>query len=60
MGRFYDHISEAINNTKNKQCMYLNNAIRKYGKDNFTCKLLYQKKEENKFMNNKKNVKLKY
>jgi hypothetical protein len=34
-GRFKDHISEAICNTKKKQCTYLNNAIRKYGKDVF-------------------------
>jgi len=35
-GRFKDHISEAINNTKKNQCVYLNNAIRKYGQDKFT------------------------
>ena len=29
-GRWKDHVSEAINNTKKKQCTYLNNAIRKY------------------------------
>lgn len=40
MGRFKDHISEALNNTKTKQCTYLNNAIRKYGKDQFKCELL--------------------
>ncbi len=34
-GRFNDHISEAINNTKKKQCTYLNNAIRKYGQEQF-------------------------
>jgi hypothetical protein len=34
-GRFRDHISEAINNTKRKQCTYLNNAIRNYGADAF-------------------------
>jgi hypothetical protein len=28
IGRFNDHISEAIHNTKKKQCTYLNNAIR--------------------------------
>lgn len=39
-GRFKDHISEAINNTKKNQCTYLNNAIRKYGKDNFIVELL--------------------
>lgn len=38
--RFASHISEAIINTKKKQCTYLNNAIRKYGKDNFCCKLI--------------------
>jgi group I intron endonuclease len=32
-GRFKDHLSEAICNTKKKQCWYLNNAIRKDGKD---------------------------
>ena len=31
---------KAINNTKKKQCMYPNNAIRKYGKDNFEVMLL--------------------
>jgi group I intron endonuclease len=35
IGRFKDHISEAINNTKRKQCSYLNNAIRKYGVEAF-------------------------
>lgn len=30
-GRFKDHISEATNNTKKKQCWYLNNSIRKDG-----------------------------
>lgn len=35
-GRFKDHISEALNNSKKNQCTYLNNAIRKYGKENFT------------------------
>ena len=39
-GRFKDHISEAINNTKKKQCTYLNNAIRKYGQDNFFVELI--------------------
>ena len=34
-GRFKDHISEAINNTKKNQCVYLNNSIRKYGQENF-------------------------
>jgi hypothetical protein len=40
-GRFRDHISEAICNTKKKQCRYLNNAIRYYGKEVFTVQLLY-------------------
>ena len=40
IGRFNDHISEALNNTKKKQCTYLNNSIRKYGKDIFTVKLI--------------------
>lgn len=39
-GRFNDHISEAINNTKKKQCTFLNNAIRKYGKENFEFSLI--------------------
>lgn len=38
--RFSGHISEAITNTKKKQCTYLNNGIRKYGKENFSCKLI--------------------
>lgn len=38
--RFKDHISEAINNTKNNQSLYLNNSIRKYGKDVFTVELI--------------------
>jgi len=40
LGRFKDHISEALNNTKKKQCSYLNNAIRKYGDDVFTVELI--------------------
>lgn len=40
LGRFNDHISEAICNTKKKQCAYLNNSIRKDGKDAFTVELL--------------------
>ena len=39
-GRFQDHISEALCNTKKKQCRYLNNAIRKYGKEAFQVSLL--------------------
>lgn len=40
VGRFNDHVSEAINNTKKKQCTYLNNAIRLYGRDSFEVELL--------------------
>lgn len=39
-GRFKDHISEAINNTKKKQCTFLNNAIRKDGSSSFTVQCL--------------------
>lgn len=39
-GRFSDHISEALCNTKKKQCLYLNNSIRKYELEDFTVKLL--------------------
>ena len=39
-GRFNDHISEATCNTKKKQCTYLNNAIRLYGKDAFSVSLI--------------------
>jgi hypothetical protein len=39
IGRFKDHISEAINNTKENQCTYLNNSIRKE-KDFFKVELL--------------------
>lgn len=39
LGRFKDHISEALNNTKKNQCKYLNNAIR-MSKDDFTVELL--------------------
>lgn len=41
-GRFKDHISEALCNTKKKQCSYLNNAIRKDGKESFTCSLILE------------------
>lgn len=40
LGRLKDHISEAINNTKKKQCSFLNNALRKYGSDAFSVKVL--------------------
>ena len=39
-GRFKDHISEALCNTKKKQCSYLNNSIRQYGKDTFKVELI--------------------
>lgn len=39
-GRFKDHISEAICNTKKKQCNYLNNSIRQYGKEAFKVELI--------------------
>jgi len=39
IGRFKDHISEALNNTKEKQCTYLNNSIRK-DKDLFKVELI--------------------
>lgn len=38
-GRFKDHLSEAINNTKTNQCRYLNNAIRLH-KEHFYCELI--------------------
>lgn len=40
IGRFKEHISEALCNTKSKQCNYLNNGIRKYGSDNFKVELI--------------------
>lgn len=39
-GRYKSHISEAITNTKQKQCMYLNNAIRKYTPKCFTVSVI--------------------
>jgi group I intron endonuclease len=39
-GRFKDHISEAVCNTKRKQCSFLNNAIRKYGPEAFSVEQL--------------------
>lgn len=41
--RFLDHVSEAYSQSeckKKKNCRYLNNAIRKYGKENFDVNLL--------------------
>jgi len=40
IGRLRDHISEAMNNTKKKQCTYLNNAIRLYGANTFSVRVL--------------------
>lgn len=40
VGRFKDHISEALCNNKAKQCRYLNNAIRKHGKDAFKVEMV--------------------
>lgn len=39
-GRFRQHCSDALNNTKKKQCTYLNNAIRKNGKDAFSVEVI--------------------
>jgi hypothetical protein len=39
-GRFRDHVSEALCNTKKKQCWYLNNAIRRDGAASFSVRLL--------------------
>jgi hypothetical protein len=41
MGRFKDHINECYSNKKNV-CNYLNSAIIKYGKENFTCEKLIE------------------
>lgn len=40
IGRFNDHMSEALCNSKKKQCTYLNNAVRSYGKEAFQVELL--------------------
>lgn len=42
VGRFKDHVSEAVCNTKRKQCWYLNSAIRKYGAEVFVVNVLEQ------------------
>jgi group I intron endonuclease len=47
IGRFKDHISEALCNSKAKQCRYLNNAIRKNGSDKFKVELLEYCEKEN-------------
>ena len=39
-GRFRDHLSTAVKNTKGKQCTYLYNAIRLYGREAFTVSVL--------------------
>lgn len=39
-GRFNDHISEALCNSKTKQCRYLNNAIRKHGRNAFKFEMI--------------------
>ena len=41
-GRFRDHVSEALCNTKKKQCWYLNNAIRKDGPGAFLVELVQE------------------
>ena len=40
IGRFKDHISEATHISKRNSCKYLNNALLKYGIENFKCELL--------------------
>ena len=40
-GRFRTHIYEALNNKTKYGCRNLNNAIKKYGKENFTLQLLH-------------------
>lgn len=42
IGRFKDHVSEAVCNTKRKQCWYLNSAIRKHGTEVFVVDVLEQ------------------
>lgn len=39
-GRFRDHLNTAIKNTKRKQCTYLYNAIRLYGREAFTVSVM--------------------
>lgn len=47
IGRFKDHVSEALCNSKAKQCRYLNNAIRKNGAGAFKVELiLYCNKQD--------------
>jgi hypothetical protein len=40
VGRFKDHISEAKSTSKKNQCTFLNNAILKYGVENFKVELI--------------------
>jgi len=40
IGRFKDHISEATHTSKRTICSYLNNALLKYGIENFSCELI--------------------
>ena len=40
IGRFNDHVSEALCNSKKAQCTYLNNSIRSHGKDSFQVELI--------------------
>jgi hypothetical protein len=40
LGRFNDHVHEAFSSKKNNS-RYLNSAIRKYGKESFTCEKLH-------------------
>jgi hypothetical protein len=60
--RFSSHVSEAITNNKDKQCFYLNNAIRKYGSDKFRVKVIdtcsWEKRDEieAKYINECKSV----
>jgi hypothetical protein len=55
-GRFQDHLSEAICNTKKKQCSYLNNAIRHYGKDAFEVYLVTECSKEDLDINEQKYI----
>lgn len=38
--RWTSHVSEALNPNSSNNCLLLNNAIRKYGRDNFTVEIL--------------------
>lgn len=56
-GRFKDHISEALCNTKKKQCTYLNNSIRQYGKEVFSVTLIVECTKEQLDMMEEKYIK---